>query len=129
MKPLVERYLLTLSPPSLDDPTADLERVCRGLAALGVDGVDVPISVARVLPGVLRASGFHVSAHVAHVERPTLVRVCGAADNARNLGLAIDLGTTNIVSVLLDLETGDKLGELSETNPQVARGEDILTRI
>ena len=41
----------------------------------------------------------------------------------------IDLGTTNVVGVLLDLAKGEPVGELSEVNPQIAHGEDILNRI
>ncbi|MDF1540651.1 MAG: ASKHA domain-containing protein [Candidatus Thorarchaeota archaeon] len=44
-------------------------------------------------------------------------------------GAAIDIGTTTIVVYLLDLGTGQQLAATSELNPQVAYGEDIVTRL
>lgn len=45
------------------------------------------------------------------------------------LGVAIDLGTTTIVAYLLDLNTGTQLGQNASLNPQVAYGEDVMSRI
>jgi len=45
------------------------------------------------------------------------------------LGLAIDLGTTNIAGALLDLSTGETLSEGFVRNPQVSMGADIITRL
>lgn len=130
--PIVNKYYLELSHPTGDDPEADLERLSAGLAANGITGVeavDVPLSVAASIPGALRGSGFRVTASVRLGPRPRLIRVEPGDTTARNYGLAIDLGTTNVVGTLLDLCTGEAHGEASEVNPQVAHGEDILTRI
>jgi len=45
------------------------------------------------------------------------------------LGLAIDLGTTNVVGFLIDLTTGARLASLGVENPQVAWGADVVTRL
>lgn len=45
------------------------------------------------------------------------------------LGLAFDLGTTNISVMLIDLSTGDILKEKGMTNPQVYFGADVISRI
>ncbi len=127
--PLVRKYFLTLAPPSLDDPAADLERVTRELAKLGMAYIDVPLSVAAKLPGVLRDSEFKVTASVGFAHRPRLINVEAGDTSSRNFGLAVDLGTTNIVAALIDLNSGETIGEESSVNPQVMHGEDILTRI
>ncbi|MFW9977428.1 MAG: ASKHA domain-containing protein [Candidatus Thorarchaeota archaeon] len=44
-------------------------------------------------------------------------------------GIAIDLGTTTIVTYLMDLFTGLQMHQISELNPQVLYGEDIITRL
>jgi uncharacterized 2Fe-2S/4Fe-4S cluster protein (DUF4445 family) len=44
-------------------------------------------------------------------------------------GLAIDIGTTTVVVYLLELETGRRIAIESMTNPQVAYGEDVVSRI
>ncbi len=45
------------------------------------------------------------------------------------LGLAVDLGTTKIAAYLLDLGTGRTLAAKGMMNPQIAHGEDIITRM
>ena len=45
------------------------------------------------------------------------------------LGIAVDLGTTNISLALYDLFTGARLAERHGINPQVGFGADIMTRL
>jgi len=44
-------------------------------------------------------------------------------------GLAVDIGTTKIAAYLVDLDTGDTLAKSGAMNPQVAYGEDVVSRI
>lgn len=127
--PLVKKYFLKLMPPTEEDPAADLERVIRGLAEECHQEFDVPLSVAAKIPVVLRQSGFEVTVTVSFTDTPRIIDVEPGDMSGRCFGLAIDLGTTNVVGVLLDLAEGRQLGELSEVNPQIAHGEDILNRI
>ncbi len=45
------------------------------------------------------------------------------------LGLAVDIGTTKIAAYLVELATGRTLAKAGAVNPQVAYGEDVLSRI
>lgn len=47
----------------------------------------------------------------------------------RLYGLAIDIGTTTLVTALLDLRTGLELATASSLNPQARYGQDVLSRI
>ena len=47
----------------------------------------------------------------------------------KNYGLAFDIGTTTIVGLLVDLDTGKTVKVASRTNPQVVAGADVITRI
>ena len=47
----------------------------------------------------------------------------------RPKGLAIDIGTTTIVLLLIDLETGEIMASEAGLNPQVANGHDVVSRI
>jgi len=127
--PLTIKIRLDLPPPSENDQTADLERLLRGLEGHGLAEVQTPLSVAADIPGVLRRSGFKVAATIGFTPVPRLVRVEPIDTASRNLGLAVDLGSTNIVCMLIALDSGETLGETSGLNPQVMHGEDILTRI
>ncbi len=44
-------------------------------------------------------------------------------------GVSIDIGTTTVVSSLIDLNTGQELGSVSALNPQSLQAQDVLTRI
>ncbi len=44
-------------------------------------------------------------------------------------GVAFDLGTTTLVASLFDLSTGQRLAVASSLDPQVALGEDVVSRI
>jgi uncharacterized 2Fe-2S/4Fe-4S cluster protein (DUF4445 family) len=46
-----------------------------------------------------------------------------------SLGLAVDLGSTKIAAYLLDMSTGITLAWDGAMNPQIAYGEDIISRI
>ncbi|MDD5688381.1 MAG: ASKHA domain-containing protein [Elusimicrobia bacterium] len=48
---------------------------------------------------------------------------------SKNLGLAVDIGTTTIVGVLVDLESKKTLSVSTETNPQFVHGADVISRI
>jgi uncharacterized 2Fe-2S/4Fe-4S cluster protein (DUF4445 family) len=126
--PVVRTLRLRLAPPSAAEHAGDLDRVLGALAASGCPGVQAPLTIAAALPATLRAAGFAVDATVSLLPCPTLVRVAPAGEGGRTLGLAVDLGSTNIVAALVDLGSGEALGERSALNPQVEQGEDILAR-
>ena len=44
-------------------------------------------------------------------------------------GLAIDIGTTTVTVYLVNLITGEVLDTAAEYNGQIARGEDVISRI
>lgn len=48
---------------------------------------------------------------------------------AGEFGLAIDIGTTTVVCRLHDLATGEVVGSLGASNPQLAFGADVISRI
>jgi uncharacterized 2Fe-2S/4Fe-4S cluster protein (DUF4445 family) len=44
-------------------------------------------------------------------------------------GLAVDVGTTTLVMQVIDLEDGRTLSTIARTNPQIAYGNDVISRI
>jgi uncharacterized 2Fe-2S/4Fe-4S cluster protein (DUF4445 family) len=43
-------------------------------------------------------------------------------------GLAIDIGTTTLVSQVIDLESGERIATLARKNPQAGYGDDVISR-
>ena len=48
---------------------------------------------------------------------------------AGGFGMAIDIGTTTVVAHLHDLATGERLATVGRSNPQIAFGSDVISRI
>ena len=112
---------VTVAEATLLDHADDFSRIRRALQT-PVDTTD--LDAARALPQVLRDNAW--SARVFSRDR----RMVGvSAPGRRAIGLAVDLGTTNVVGFLLDLETGARLASLGIENPQAAWGADLVSRI
>ncbi|MCM2251523.1 MAG: ASKHA domain-containing protein [Ramlibacter sp.] len=121
LDPLVTSVDVTLAPASLADTAADLERLRH---ALGTSDLRADLWAARALPGVLRAGSWSLCAGLRGDE------LIGAAPpGSASLGLAIDLGTTNVAAFLIDLRSGQRLASLAIENPQAAWGADVITRV
>jgi uncharacterized 2Fe-2S/4Fe-4S cluster protein (DUF4445 family) len=58
-----------------------------------------------------------------HLELQPSVRSPGAH------GLAVDIGTTKLATYLVNLETGHTVARAGAMNPQIAYGEDVISRI
>ena len=120
-----------MSPPSLQDNTADADRVIQALkSTLVAEDIAMDLDLLKMLPDILRASDYHIRC-VLYKDRSGwgISGVLPAEDPAPVLGMAVDLGTTRVVLRLLDLTDGKPLAESSFDNPQLAVGPDILTRI
>ncbi|MCW4014127.1 MAG: ASKHA domain-containing protein, partial [Candidatus Bathyarchaeota archaeon] len=59
---------------------------------------------------------------------PEVINAEAGDTTGESYGLAIDIGTTTIVAVLVDLNTGEILGKGSGMNKQITYGEDLVTR-
>jgi uncharacterized 2Fe-2S/4Fe-4S cluster protein (DUF4445 family) len=130
------RAVLRLPRPSLDDQTDDWARLETALRrAAGVERLHASLGQIRGLGAVLRASDWEVAVTFDTGREQDgsarLIRVQGAAEaEGRPLcGLAIDIGTTTVTVWLVDLATGRVLQQGAEYNGQIARGEDVISRI
>ncbi|MHB0879195.1 MAG: ASKHA domain-containing protein [Anaerolineae bacterium] len=128
----VRRVSVNLAPPTLEDNTADLDRLRRHLSAAGgISPVQVSLPLVRRLGRVLRDADWQVTATVEDAacgEGFTLVDVNGDGDGA-TVGVAIDIGTTSNVVQLVDLDSGKPLATASTYNAQISCGEDVISRI
>ena len=122
---------LTMSAPSLDDTMPDNERITWALQeAVGAEKVILPFSVIKKLPDVLRQDNFQVKAvYKMSGSRCFVYDIYPAGEEARVIGLAIDIGTTTVSSVLIDMQTGEILAKGSAGNGQIRFGADVINRI
>jgi uncharacterized 2Fe-2S/4Fe-4S cluster protein (DUF4445 family) len=122
---------VTLNPPTLEDNTADADRLIAALKAdLQTDHIDIDLDLLKMLPDLVRKWEYQVCCIVfKDRQRWLLTGITDAGDTGSIAGLAVDLGTTRVVLRLVDLTTGRTLAESAFDNPQDTIGPDILARI
>lgn len=122
--------VLTLAEPTLDDTMPDNERLTRAIEdALGVETVKIPFAVMVRLAHTLRENNWEVC--VKGEQRDgvfTCMEITAPSDTAL-VGCAIDIGTTTVTMVLVDLESGKILAKGSSGNGQIRYGADVINRI
>ena len=124
-EPAVRAYRLQLASPSLAEPQADADRLLKTLNQQNkLHCHKVDIDALRLLSDQLRSWNWKCQAIVRNDEVIALI-----PPKSRQLGLAIDLGTTKIAGYLVDLSNGQTLAAKGVMNPQISYGEDIISRM
>ena len=120
-----------MNPPSLDDTMPDIERLIRALQEeTGIQYIRVPYSVLHRLPDVLRSSDFEVQCVISQGKRHVFVyEVSGKDEDLIVGGLAVDIGTTTVSAVVVDMMSGKILAKASAGNGQIRFGADVINRI
>lgn len=132
IEPAVGSATLTIEPPSLEDNTDDLSRLRRELARQNVNQLSVGLSSLREMPEALRSGNWQVTAFYDCLPQDNSNRLVALVpgDRADRLfGVAVDIGTTTVVVYLVDLKSARVLEVASAYNAQIARGEDVISRI
>ncbi len=122
---------ICMDAPTLEDTMPDNERITRAIQKkTGIAKVRLPYSVMRKMAHVLRLSDFHVKCVVRTTERDIFVYdILPASVDVVIGGLAVDIGTTTVAAVLLNMKTGEILGKASSGNAQIRYGADVINRI
>lgn len=117
--------------PSLDDTMPDNERLTRALRKyLNINRVRIPYVVLKKLPDVLRENNFAVKCVIRATSDDMYVYdIFGKDEDVIIGGLAIDIGTTTVSAVLINMENGGILAKSSAGNGQIRFGADVINRI
>jgi uncharacterized 2Fe-2S/4Fe-4S cluster protein (DUF4445 family) len=103
--------------------TSDLEQLALAAA---LAPADVPLEVIRTLPSTLREAKGEATV-VTFQDRPLGVE--RGDTTAMAFGIAVDVGTTSVVTTLLELASGEVMASVSSLNPQATFGGDLMSRI
>jgi uncharacterized 2Fe-2S/4Fe-4S cluster protein (DUF4445 family) len=124
-EPSVRAYAVRLSAPSLEAPGADADRLLRALNRRHkLRCAKIDIGALRVMSDQLRSWKWKGQAAVRNGEVVAIL-----PSKSRQLGLAVDLGTTKVAGYLVDLSNGPTLASKGIMNPQISHGEDIISRM
>ena len=127
LNPAVKACYVELSPPTLEDPLADFERLRRALVnSFGLRDLGVDLPTLQLLPRRLRAGDWKVTALVWQ-DREVIDLRPGRVEDF--YGAAVDIGTTTVALYLCNLKNGQLVATGSMMNPQVSYGEDVMARI
>ncbi|MEM2085919.1 MAG: ASKHA domain-containing protein [Archaeoglobaceae archaeon] len=116
----VRKIPISLEQPNLKDVRSDLDRL-RG--KLG--DIEVSLNLLKKLPELLRLNKWEINAVL---WKNRLISV-ESRESDNLFGLAIDIGSSKLVCHLVDLKSGKTVARAYAENPQVAFGEDIVSRI
>ena len=130
-----KRIPLTLTPPSMDDQTDDWSRIQTALRTqANINDITISLNGLRNIGAMLRECNWEVTVIIETDPNggpARLVKVLPCHVNERDplWGVAIDIGTTTVSLWMVDLITGKVRAQVAEYNGQIARGEDVISRI
>jgi uncharacterized 2Fe-2S/4Fe-4S cluster protein (DUF4445 family) len=137
----VRRIHVRLNPPSMDDQTDDWSRLQTALRLQhNFENANCSLNLLQRIGAALRDGEWNLtvvadltaSIHTNDTTRPIqLIDVQpGLVDEYSPLwGMAVDIGTTTVTLWLVDLVGGQVRAQVAEYNGQIARGEDVISRI
>lgn len=127
------KIYLELTAPSMEDNRPDRERILDALARTeGLKGMRIRMSagVMREIYPLCQEAEWKITATLGFDgDGFTVIRLEAGNTEGEHYGLCADLGSTTIAMQLVDMTDGSVKAETSVFNPQIAFGEDILTRI
>ena len=126
LAPAVRKITISLEEPSLLDTTSDVDRIVEAVERKTGFRVRIDYETLKRVPHVLRKGKWEV---IAVIWRNQEIISVQPGENNEIYGLAVDVGTTKLAGFLLDLNDGKVVAAASMMNPQIAYGEDIISRI
>lgn len=129
MEGISKKIYLELTEPTEEDNRSGQKRILDALKEQGAD-CEMTLDVMRKLYPLCEQAEWKLTASLAWDGKQwVMVEIEPGNTENRHYGLAVDLGSTTVVTRLVDCVTGEEKEEVSCYNKQIAFGTDILTRI
>ena len=142
----VRRLVLDVLPPSMDNQTDDWSRLQNALRRTlstdvatesGISTLEVSLPLLRRIGHTLREGNWQATAildMVSKADGSPAARLIDllpghVLEDEPLWGVAIDIGTTTVTVWLVNLIDGEVRSQAAEYNGQIARGEDVISRI
>ena len=129
--PLVQKFCVEMSAPTVHDHTADHERLYLAIR----DQTDAPIMqtgfrIMQALSKTLVKANYKVAVTIGRRGGTTeVIEVEPCRRSEKNFAVAVDLGTTTVVTHLIDLTNATTIDTEATYNSQINFGEDYIRRI
>ena len=127
----LEFMIVAMEAPSLDNTMPDNERLIWALKDAGsASDVSITYIALKKLAETLRKSSFKVQCVIQRVgDKIEVLDVIPAGEAAKVCGLAVDIGTTSVAALIIDMQNGEILAKASTGNAQIRYGADVINRI
>ncbi len=127
----LEVITVAMEVPSLDNTMPDNERLIWALKdACGASEIGITYIALKKLAETLRKSSFEVQCVIQHAgDKIEVLDVIPAGEAAKVCGLAVDIGTTSVAALIIDMQNGEILAKASTGNAQIRYGADVINRI
>lgn len=130
-EPSFTKHYVELTAPSEANNVSDMGRLGHALKtehAIAKLTVDFPMF--KTLSDSLRAGDWKVTATVVNTRTGYKLTHVEPGDTRKGTcAIAVDIGTTTIHAVLLDVASGAELARAADYNSQMSMGEDVISRI
>ena len=127
--PFIKRINLQVTEPMLLDGLSDADRFVRAFQKeVDCQSVDIPLNVLKDLPEKLREKDGEVTAYY-YLNNNIAYCSLLTVNCSLSYALAIDIGTTTVALLLVDIETGKVLSSHNAYNSQVECALDVIGRI
>jgi uncharacterized 2Fe-2S/4Fe-4S cluster protein (DUF4445 family) len=129
--PLLRKLYLEMTPPSVQDHTADHERLYLAIR----ERVDAPtlrtgLHILQKLSRLLASCDYKVTTTIGRRGETTEVTEVESGDHSdRNFAVAVDIGTTTVVAHIVDLTKASTIDTEAMYNSQINFGDDYIRRI
>ncbi len=124
--PIIRRHVVSTEPPTIANPESAWQQILARLGEkFGILAPTIELELLRYhFPADLEKRSRTIS-----VKGTEIINRFDLFPAPRSLGMAVDLGSTKVAAFLVDLESGDTLASEATMNPQIAFGEDIISRL
>ncbi len=136
VEPPVRKLFMQLPPPTINDNIPDMQRLIRQFHLLQPGKQDPEYDHPEFLmelSDILREADWQVTIILLEgkqqQDRERIIAVEPGDTTESLYGLAIDIGTTTMSGLLIDLNSGRGIAETSAFNRQIGYGEDVIARI
>lgn len=125
------RRKVTIPNPSLTDHRSDFDIIIDELnQEQGISIESSSLSILRKYTELSDLTCDHYFAYLSYSEgRWKITDLEAPGINDGNYGIAFDIGTTTVVGILVDLQTGTIVQKSSRYNQQISESDDVASRI
>lgn len=129
--PVITFYDLNIPPPNLEDLRSDTNRAATEIKQVsGLNQIYFNYHLLTNISEALRQSSWQITAAIRNDQVISIYpKYTEKEENYSFLGLAVDIGTTKLAAYLVNLRNGQTVAKAGAMNPQIAYGEDVISRI